>query len=124
MDPRTLSPSDHERLARWIGRYKAMRGQLHAGKTWTGTAADGFVWQAQGDAADLILFVYRLDPATQRYTVDLALPMLDTMRRYQVEQMFPDGETRSIHGSVLSAIGLPLPDLRPQQAMLLRIKGL
>lgn len=121
MDPRGLEPSEREKLAGWIERYKKLRGALHQEQTWTGAAADSIYWQAQGDAHSLLLFIYRLDPATQRYTADLPLPMLDPGKRYRVEALFPDGSSQDFDGSWLRTAGLPIPDLKAERGAEFRI---
>lgn len=122
MDPRTLDPTERERMARWITRYKEWRVRLHTGQTWTGEAADSIMWQAQGCPADLMLFVSRLNPATQRYTPDLMLPMLDPARRYRVEPLFPSGDEVHFSGSWLISAGLPLPDLKAERGAVFRVR--
>ena len=123
MDPRTLAPVERERMAKWIARYKEWRDQLHTGQTWTGVAADAIMWQAQGRPDNLMLFVYRLAPATLRYTAELALPMLDPARRYCVERLFPPGDNRPFDGSWLVGAGLPLPDLKAERGAVFRLQA-
>ena len=124
MDPRRLEPDDRNRLAAWIARYKQWRPLLHTGSSWTGAGTDSLIWQAQGNADELLLFVCRRDPPTQRYAVDLALPILDATCCYRVEALFPSGEPSVYDGSWLLSVGLKLPPLKAEQAALFRVERL
>lgn len=77
LDPMKLDAKDKARLADWIAEHKALRDRLHSGRVWLGEAGDGVVWQAHGDARDLILLLYRVEPTTQRHMPLVRLPMLE-----------------------------------------------
>ena len=124
MDPRRLDLAEHEKLKAWIARYKDWRHRLHHDRVWRGEAADAVQWQAHGDTDSLLLFVYRLAPATQRYAADLALAMLDPVQSYRVDGLFPHSETVIFDGSWLGTVGLPIPDLRAERAALFSITKL
>jgi alpha-galactosidase len=121
LDPRTLLPDEREKLAGWIVRYKELRVHMHAGQIWTGSADDGLVWQAHGNADEMILFVYRMDPSIRRYEGNLALPMLDPFRRYRVETLFPTSNSRVTDGGILATIGIDLLNLCPLQGAVFRL---
>ncbi len=76
LDPVKLDAKDKARLADWIAEHKALRDQLHSGRVWLGEAGDGVFWQAHGDARNLILLLYRVEPTTQRHMPLIRLPML------------------------------------------------
>lgn len=106
LDVRTLDAHDRAELAAWIALYKRLRDRLHGGRVWLGEGQDGLLWQAHGDPDDLLLFVYRNDPSTHRYTPPLRLPMLDAGARYRVDEVRPDGiPAAPARAPVLEAIG-------------------
>ena len=155
MDVRRLDERQRTSLARWIALYKALRDRLHGGRVWLGEAGDGVVWQAHGVVCDenptarndrtavdeFIVFVYRLEPTTHRYTPPLRLPMLDRAARYRVERLDPtpaeatssplddalraagaeQGEALVAHGAWLAHAGLPLPRMLAESALIYRI---
>ena len=154
MDVRTLDSAQRAALARWITLYKALRDRLHGARVWLGEVGDGVLWQAHGaireanpaagsDRAatgELIVFVYRLEPTTHRYTPPLRLPMLDHAARYRVERIDPtpaeastsplddalraagagQGEAVVAHGAWLAHAGLPLPRMLAESALIYR----
>jgi alpha-galactosidase len=77
LDPMKLDAKDKARLADWIAEHKALRDRLHSGRVWLGEAGDGTLWQAHGNARDLILLLYRVEPTTQRHMPLVRLPMLE-----------------------------------------------
>jgi alpha-galactosidase len=106
LDVRALDAADKAELAAWIALYKRLRDRLHARRVWLGEGQDGLLWQAHGDADDLLLFVYRREPSTHRYTPPLRLPMLDAGARYRVTEIRPDGlSDTGHHAPLLDAIG-------------------
>ena len=141
LDVRHLDESTRSALTTWISRYKNWRDQLHHGRVWRGEAADGLVWQAHGDSDDLLLFVYRCQPTSHRYTPPLRLPMLNPQARYQVEQLVPiadDGAVQSpapffnqlqaggveLHGAWLGQAGLPMPRATAETCFIVRLRRL
>ncbi len=117
LDVRQVQGQDCDTLKHWIAKYKAYRGQMHAGKLWMGDAGDNIVWQAHGNADDLLLFVYRMQPMGQRHMPTLRLPMLDASKTYQVEGAEYDG-------AWLKAIGLSLLHAKAETCQMLRIAAL
>ena len=97
------------------------------------------MWQAHGDADDLLLLVYRCQPTSHRYTPPLRLPMLDATARYHVEQLVPiagDGAVQSpapfftalqnggvaLDGAWLAQAGLPMPRATAETCFIVRLK--
>ncbi len=131
-----LPQDDRARLAAWIAFYKTHRDRLHAGRVWRGEAGDGLVWQAHGDAADgLVLFVYRLSPAGQKYAPPIRLPMLAGAGTVRVRHLHPeglapqpsgrapwfdrlDGDGVTVSGDWLAASGLPIPALTAETCVI------
>ncbi|MBB3221256.1 alpha-galactosidase [Pseudoduganella umbonata] len=141
LDVRTLDPQDKAELAGWIALYKELRPQLHAGRVWTGQGGDGLLWQAHGDSGGdaILLFVYRREPSTHRYTPPLRLPMLDAGAHYRVTELRPESavpatghqaplldaigsaEGMSFSGAWLVHAGLPVPRGKAQTAGIYRL---
>ena len=93
---------------------------------------------------ELIVFVYRVEPTTHRYTPPLRLPMLDGTARYRVERIDPtppeasgsplDDALRAAgqgeggceafvaHGAWLAHAGLPLPRMLAESALIYRFR--
>lgn len=135
LDPGTLPSSERAELARWIAFYKAHREQLHHGKVWRGEAGDGILWQAHGDADDLLLIVYRTEPSQRHAPPPLRLSMLDAGRDYAVSLLIetqggdhapPDAPAfasmrnapSTLAGGWLLEAGLPLPAMLAENAVI------
>jgi alpha-galactosidase len=142
MDLRRLDSAARSRLAQWIQFHKCWRARLHGTAVFLGEAGDGIVWQAHGDQQSLLLLVYRLEPTTQRYSPSLRLPMLDRHRSYRLRRVDPDVAAQTIStagcawldqlgaaganlaGAWLNEVGLPLPRLTAEAALLIEITAL
>ncbi|MEY3124244.1 MAG: hypothetical protein RLZZ573_764 [Pseudomonadota bacterium] len=141
LDVRHLDTATRQHLSTWIARYKEWRDQIHHGRVWRGTGADGLVWQAHGnkDADDLLLFVFRCQPTTHRYTPPLRLPMLDATARYHLAQLAPiagDGAVQTpspfftqmqnggveFDGAWLTEAGLPMPRTTAETCFIVRLR--
>jgi alpha-galactosidase len=136
LDVRKLGEADREKLRRWISFYKEYRGLLHARETWLGEADHETVWQAHGTPEDLVVFVYRVAPVSDRFGPVLRLAMLDETRRYRVKMIAEAGagvfgargalfgrlreEGVEFDGAWISNAGLPLPPMRAESAVILR----
>lgn len=114
LDVRKLDEKDRARLSGWIAQYKDMREQLHRGHFWQGEGADGLLWQAYGAADDLVLFITRIEPQTQRHAPLVRLSMLDPNRRYVIEGTAHDGAWLISHG-------LSLLQMRAETCLVLRV---
>ncbi len=119
LDPRTLDESERATLAKWIARYKALRGILHKDAVWRGDAGDGVTWQAHGDADALILFAYRVTPPVRRYPPTICLPMLDHSARYRVEPV-TGGDLSEMSGGWLAAAGFALPATKAERCTIVK----
>ena len=142
LDARHLSETETTELKAWIALYKQLRDRLHQSQVWRGEQADGLVWQAHGDANEVLLFVYRTQPTHHRYTPALALPMLDASARYQVQEILPEGTVRAtgphhtapffdalneaqglaLDGSWLVHAGLPMPRAPAETVFMVRLR--
>lgn len=133
----TLGEREKERLSYWIDLHKTLRGELHTGKVWSGTLADGVIWQMHGDDNSAILLVYRLEPTTQRHALPLRLEMLNPDASYQIDRLDDRKETPNapsfdkmrtgdfqMQGAWLAHHGMPLPALKAERAMVLRVSKL
>jgi alpha-galactosidase len=147
-DVRQLSTADKNELAAWITLYKSLRHILHQGRTWQGNCGDGIVWQAYSAAANCldmktpavshcIVIVYRTLPTVYTYSPAMRLPMLEAAGSYKVSRICPqlanvfhhsssapvfeqlEQGTLSYSGELLQEIGLPLPRMKTEQAMVL-----
>ncbi len=121
LDPRRLDSRARARLASWIARYKTLRARLHAGQVWTGDAGDGVLWQAHGTAEAMVVLAYRLCPPSWRYPPPLRLPMLDRDRRYVLT--IADAR-HEVDGSWLAEIGLSLPAMASEAAVIIEVAAL
>jgi alpha-galactosidase len=148
LDARILSEADAAELRACIQMYKKLRDHLHHGQVWLGSLADGIVWQAHGEAdangnaADVLLLVYRTQPTHHRYTPRLPLPMLDADAQYRIHQLLPEGVVLPtgahntapffdalntadgvvIDGGWLRHSGLPLPRMQAETAFIVGMK--
>jgi alpha-galactosidase len=117
LDVRKLGDEECQRLRHWIAIYKMHRDQLHHGKVWQGEAGDGLFWQAHGDAENLRLFLYRINPQSNRHAPSVRLPMLDPTRHYSV-----DG--KEYVGAWLVGHGMPTIASKAGRFQLCEIKAL
>jgi alpha-galactosidase len=75
------------------------------------------LWQAHGEADDLLLLLYRISPQSWRHAPSVRLPMLDPSRRYRI-----DGN--EYHGAWLIAEGLPTQPMKAERFQLIEVKSL
>jgi alpha-galactosidase len=143
-DVRHMTDAERAALARWVSLYKQLRNRLHTGQVWLGEAGDGVLWQAHGDAnaSEVLLLVYRTAPTSHRNTPPLRLPMLRPVAHYTVERLDPTppdwtssplndaalaaGAQQAMpptaHGAWLAAVGLPLPRMNAESALIYRLR--
>ena len=115
LDLRLLSDTDTAELAATIARYKTLRDRLHHGAVWQGEAGDSVVWQAHGDAQNLLLLVTRTAPTTQRHMPHLRLPMLSPTQHYRIAAQ---GQSEQVlDGAWIARAGLPLPPMLGEQVL-------
>ncbi|MEK0156689.1 alpha-galactosidase [Arthrobacter oryzae] len=147
-DVRQVHGAEREELKRFIGLYKEHRGLIHSGRMVRADVADdslmlhGVVAQgaaaAGGTAALFALVSTRTAFAEQPGRI--AIPGLEPERNYRVEAIFPTpGDADYAHnftqaqppawlaagaeasGRFLAEVGLPMPILNPEHALLLRL---
>lgn len=141
LNAKTLTATEKTGLAAWIALYKEWRQRLHSGRLWLGEAGDGLLWQAHGEAGDLLVFLYRIEPTTLRRPPTLRLPMVDGRRAYQVRRIdsleqgrreAPSaplldalrGEGVEIQGAWLAQVGLPLPPMQAETCAVFQVRAL
>ena len=136
LDPRSLTEVERQEMSDWIALYKSVRGVLHTGSVWQGSAGDGVVWQAFGTEAEFVLFVHRLEPTQQRFPPRVRLAFPEANTTYKIERIDPnkgrfdapppeflakiESGSASAHGSWLSELGLPLPHLKAERSLLFK----
>jgi alpha-galactosidase len=150
-DVRELEGQEREELKRFIGLYKEHRGLIHSGRMVRADVPDGSLLlhgvvapdpAAAGTTAALFSLV-RTRTAFAEQPGRVAVPGLEPDRAYRVEAIFPtpadadyahnytqvqppawlaDGADAS--GRFLAEVGLPMPILNPEHAVLLRFTAL
>ena len=141
LDVRELNVADRAELGAWIGSYKAWRDVCHGGLIRQGTLG-GLSWlQATADDRSAALFaLYRRVEETGRYTPTLRVQGLDPARRYSVQALHlphvPHSQSSTeliealaegtlvLSGAQLRDIGLPLPPLPPESALVVGLRAL
>jgi len=146
-DVRHLSDEERLALGRWVNLYKQLRMHLHTSQVWLGgdgKAGDGVLWQAHSDAQanEVVLLVYRTRPTIHRNTPPLRLPMLRPTALYTIERLDPTqpdwtssplndaalaaGAQQALpptaRGAWLTAVGLPLPRMAVESALIYRLR--
>jgi alpha-galactosidase len=140
-DIASASPGEQEALAEAIAFFKRMRPLLHGGQVVRADHPDPAAFLHGVVAADRAeaLFAYVQLTASAFETPGLArLPGLDPGRAYRVEPAAVAGEPETrqaaapawveaggvtLAGRALAEVGLPLPVVRPEQALLLHVQG-
>ena len=140
-DIASASAGEQEALAEAIAFYRRMRPLLHGGQVVRADHPDPAAYLHGVVAADRAeaLFAYVQLTASAFETPGLArLPGLDPDRAYRVEPVAVAGEPETkqamapawleaggvtLGGRALAEVGLPLPVLRPEQALLLHVRG-
>ncbi|MBT2596329.1 alpha-galactosidase [Arthrobacter sp. ISL-72] len=146
-DVRQIHGAEREELRRFIGLYKEHRGLIHSGRMVRADVADDSLMlhgvvaprpAGQGDTAALFALV-STRTAFAEQPGRIAIPGLEPDRSYKVEAIFPaPGDADYAHnftqvqppawlasgaeasGRFLAEVGLPMPILNPEHALLLR----
>jgi alpha-galactosidase len=146
-DVRQVHGAEREELKRFIGLYKEHRGLIHSGRMVRADVADdslmlhGVVAQGAaetGHTAALFALVSTRTAFAER-PGRIAIPGLEPERKYRIEAIFPaPGDADYAHnftqvqppawlaagaeasGRFLAEVGLPMPVLNPEHALLLR----
>ncbi|MEV4813270.1 alpha-galactosidase [Micromonospora avicenniae] len=137
-DIASISPVQRTELAAWVALHKRLRPLLHTGRTVRVDHPDPAVW-AHGvvahDGSQAVYAVSRLATSVAQVPGAVRLPGLDRRRRYTVRPAqgvpapatvqraepgwLPAGVT--LTGAALGTVGLQLPALHPEQALLLEV---
>ncbi|WP_314505107.1 alpha-galactosidase [uncultured Microbacterium sp.] len=138
----TATGSDLARIAEWIAHYKRLRPLLHGGRVVRADPADPAQWVhgvVSHDRTHAVYSAAMLTASLAAVPPPARLPGLDSHRTYRVRPLRLGGEPRALQdspppwyaaghvdlpGAVLAEIGLPLPLLSPQQALVLELTAL
>ncbi|MBM7076034.1 alpha-galactosidase [Micromonospora humida] len=132
-----LDPAERAELTAWVALHKRLRPLLHTGRVVRFDHPDPAV-QAHGvvahDRSRAVYAVSRVATSVTQTPGPVRLPGLDPARRYAVRpaQGVPEPDVMQITGpgwlpavtlpgSVLATVGLHLPALNPEQALLLEV---
>ncbi|MCU1532701.1 MAG: alpha-galactosidase [Arthrobacter sp.] len=147
-DVRQVQGAEREELKRFIGLYKEHRGLIHSGRMVRADVPDGSLMlhgvvaggpAVPGSTAALFALVStRTSPSEQPGRI--AIPGLAAEANYTVEAIFPEpGDADYVHtftqtqppawlgagaaasGRFLAEVGLPMPILNPEHALLLKV---
>ncbi|MCI4065083.1 alpha-galactosidase [Micromonospora sp. R77] len=133
-----ITPAERAELTAWVALHKRLRPLLHAGRVVRVDHPDPAV-QAHGvvahDGSHAVYAISRLTTSAAQTPGPVRLPGLDPARRYTVRLpagvpepavlqltepgWLPTGVT--LGGAVLGTVGLQLPALHPEQALLLEL---
>jgi alpha-galactosidase len=123
----------------WIGFIRQWRPLLHAGTVVRADRADPAAWVHGVVSADRTQALYafvQLTTSALAVPEPARLPGLDPDRRYRVRPAYPAGEPETVQlrpppwlaaggislpGRLLATVGLPMPVLLPEQALLLTV---
>jgi alpha-galactosidase len=140
LHPGQIEAKDRADLAEWIAFHKQWRSLLHGGTVHMGEAADGVVWQAQGNARELLLFVTRCAPPHDRRPQPLRLPFVSGPSDCNVRLLRIAGglhghaaATTALHERMaahsvtfdrawLASNGLPLPAMKAESVAIFHLE--
>ena len=139
-DVRLANPAERAELALWVSAYKEWRDVCHGGVLRQG-AQGGLSWlQATADDASAALFaLYRRFEEVPRYTPPQRVQGLDPARRYRLQALHlprvPHSQSTTevlqalaagtlvVSGAHLRDLGLPLPPLPPESAIVIGMRA-
>ncbi|WP_424936791.1 MULTISPECIES: alpha-galactosidase [Bacteria] len=133
LDLTRVGEADRGRLAEWIGILKELRPLIAEGTLVRREHSDGALWVTGSIAEDAVFSVVCMHRALEAPGGRVPLPGLDSSADYRVEVKGPRPEIRGdapawwqeghegvvASGEALGAIGLPFPQIQPEQAVLL-----
>jgi alpha-galactosidase len=140
-DIASASEEQQEAMAEAIACYKRLRPLLHSGQVVRADHPNPAAYLhgvVAGDRSEALFAYVQLTPSAFETPGLARLPGLDPDRAYRVAPLHPAGapETEqatappwyeaggvTLGGRVLGEVGLPLPVLRPEQALLLHLTG-
>ena len=136
-DVTTASPAEREAIAGWIAIYKQHRGLLHSGTVVRADPSDPARWLhgvVAADAASALFAVVALAATRDAIPSPATFPGIDPDRTYRVSPVklgewpaflqdapppwWAAGSV-TLPGRVLASVGLPMPLLQPEQALVL-----
>ncbi|RKF26229.1 alpha-galactosidase [Micromonospora globbae] len=137
-DITSATPAERAELAAWVALHKRLRPLLHTGRTVRVDHPDPAVW-AHGvvahDGSQAVYAVSRLATSVAQVPGAVRLPGLHGRRRYAARPVpgvpapatvqraapawLPSGVT--LTGAALATVGLQMPALHPEQALLLEV---
>jgi alpha-galactosidase len=133
-DVRHLSVHEQQTLQRWVGHYKAWRDTLHSGVYSQGTTAHG-VWWLVASEARCILNVITTSAPDVPHHAPVRLPWFEGDAQWRVRLLDRAGQERArgaatsgwldalsgegvvFAATELSKIGLPVPNMNPESAL-------
>jgi alpha-galactosidase len=140
LDICTLNANERMTIKSWIDFDRCTRNLIHGGDIWLGEAGEGVLWEAHGSPDDFLLFVFRINPTSERYAPTVRLPMAKPAIRYKVSLAegwqrrgwisgggsFADlaGAGADIRGAWLREAGLALPPMLAESAVVFRFSAL
>lgn len=141
-DLTATAPEEVDALRTWAGTYRSLRGLIHSGRVVRGELSaepivTGIVAEdATGSVCDAVFWVTSLTTPTDSVPTARRLPGLDPHRTYRISPVdvgaeaatYPgtapawwhDGEL-TLSGAALGSVGVPLPILHPDEALVLRV---
>jgi alpha-galactosidase len=138
-DVTTTNPVERDAIREWIGVYKRVRGMLHSGDVVRADSPDPARWVhgvVATDAASALFAVVAMAATRDAIPAPVTLPGLDARREYRVQPVRLGAWPRTLQdapppwwieggvtlpGRVLATVGLPMPLLLPEQALVLEV---
>jgi alpha-galactosidase len=135
-DVRHLSAEDQAALQRWVGHYKTWRDVIHRGTYSQGKTAHGVWWLVQTDAQCILNVITTSAPDTPHHAPVRLAPFCDQglwrvrilgkagleRARGSAPSLWLDalaGDGVVMSGAELVRIGLPVPNMNPESALVL-----
>lgn len=141
-DIASTSVEERDALRSWVSFVKEHRDLLHSGDVVRADYPDSAGWVHGVVATDKssALFAYvQMASTVYERPLPATLPGLEADRTYRVKAVYPAGKPGAVHrfqpawldagelvlpGRVLAAVGVALPTLHPEQALLLQVTQL
>ncbi|HEY7103771.1 MAG TPA: alpha-galactosidase, partial [Mycobacteriales bacterium] len=136
-DLAAATEAERAAVAAWLAFVRDWRSVLHTGTVVRADRADPSAWLHGVVGADRALYAFvQLTTSTLAGPEPARLPGLDPDRRYTVRPAYPAGAPEpaghappawlaaggvELPGRVLAAVGLPMPVLHPEEAILLEV---
>lgn len=141
LDPGAMPDADREKLRGWIGFYKQWRHLVHGGETRLGEAPGGMLWQAQGSADEMLLWVIQPGHSATKHAQPIVLQFA-AGRDWNVRLLRHAGQSGVLTpraapaigamrecparftGSWLAEAGLPVPALAAESALIYHLEAI